>query len=67
MHQVKHILVPAGGHVELKPGGIHLMMIGLRHFLKEEDTIHLTLTFEKAGELKIVVPVRKAMDMKHGG
>lgn len=67
MNKVKHILVPAGGRVELEPKGLHLMMVGLNHVLKEGDTILLTLTFENAGEIIIEAPVRKAMDMKYGG
>jgi len=51
------LAVPAKGAVELKPGGLHLMFIGLKHPLKEGDAFMATLTFEKAGavEVKFVV------------
>lgn len=40
------IVVPANGSVELKPRGLHVMLIGLHQPLNEGDTIALTLTFE---------------------
>jgi len=53
--------VPAGGSVALKPGGYHVMLIGLKKPLKAGDTFPLTLTFEKAGNISVTVPVQ-AMD-----
>jgi copper(I)-binding protein len=58
------IAVPAGGSVELKPGGFHIMLIGLKKPLKADETISLTLDFEKAGKFHITVPVR-AMGAGH--
>ncbi|RJF90167.1 copper chaperone PCu(A)C [Oleomonas cavernae] len=51
------LVVPAKGAVELKPGAIHLMFIGLKHPLKEGEPFLATLSFEKAGtvEVKFVV------------
>lgn len=46
--------IPAGGAVELKPGGFHLMFMQLKQPLKEGDTFPVRLKFEKAGE--VVVP-----------
>jgi copper(I)-binding protein len=57
MRQVDAIEVPAGQSVELKPGGLHLMFIGLKAPLKAGDRFPLTLTFEKAGEVKVDVAV----------
>ncbi len=51
----KGIEIPAGGSVELKPGGLHIMLIGLKRPLKEGERFPLTLRFEKAGELGIEV------------
>ena len=63
MRMLKAIEIPAGGHAGLKPGGDHLMLFGLVEPLKKGDAISLTLTFEKAGEVTIEVPI---MDAKHG-
>lgn len=56
--------IPAHGKVELKPHGLHIMLMGLKHPLKEGDTFPVTLTFEKAGsvELQVVVDKVDAMD-----
>ncbi len=51
MSPVEAIDVPANGQVELKPGGYHIMLIGLKQDMKVGDKIKLTLTFEKAGNV----------------
>ena len=70
MRRVKGgIDVPAGGMALLKPGGFHIMFIGLKNALKAGDKIALTLVFEKAGEKTLdmmVVPIgKKAKMMDH--
>ena len=57
MRQVEGIELPAGQKVELKPGGLHLMFIGLKSPLKAGDKFPMTLKFEKAGEVKVQVSV----------
>jgi copper(I)-binding protein len=57
MRPVDAIDVPAGGTVELKPGGLHVMFMGLNKTLKAGDRFPLTLKFEKAGELKVEMQV----------
>ncbi len=44
--------------MELKPGGLHVMFIGLTQVLNEGATFPLTLRFEKAGEVEVDVKVR---------
>ncbi len=51
------IEVSAGGSAELKPGGMHIMLIRLAKPLETGDVIPLTLTFEKSGEMTIDVLV----------
>lgn len=51
MRAIKAIDVPAGGKVELKPGGLHLMLIKLKAPLKAGETIPVKLRFEKAGDV----------------
>jgi copper(I)-binding protein len=53
------IEIPAGGEVELKPGGYHIMLIGLKRDLNEGDRFTLVLEFEKSGRLTVEVPVRQ--------
>ena len=58
MRQVDAIEVPVGQTVELKPGGYHLMFIGLKAPLKVGERFPMTLKFEKAGEVKVEVVVQ---------
>jgi periplasmic copper chaperone A len=57
MRQIPAIEVPAGETVELKPGGRHIMFMGLTQTLKAGDSFPMTLRFEKAGEVKVDVKV----------
>lgn len=51
------IELPAGGSVVLKPGGYHVMLMGLKRPLKPGESFPLTLTLEKAGSLPVTVTV----------
>jgi copper(I)-binding protein len=57
MRQVERIELPAGKRVELKPGGLHLMFIGLKQPLAAGAKVPVTLKFEKAGEVKVEMTV----------
>jgi copper(I)-binding protein len=58
MSPVPNILVAASGKTELKPGGLHVMLIGLTRELKVGDKVQLTLNFEKAGKIPVTAEVR---------
>lgn len=49
--------VPAHGKALLARGGDHVMLMGLKHPLKQGDVVHLTLIFQNAGEVAVEVPV----------
>ena len=51
MEPVRKIAVPPAARVELKPGGYHLMLIGLKQALSPGQTVTLTLVFERAGPM----------------
>jgi copper(I)-binding protein len=57
MEHVEALDIPADGMLEMKPGGYHIMLMGLTQPLKEGDEIEITLTFEKAGEVKLKAKV----------
>ena len=59
MSPVPNIPVPAGGKAELKPGGLHVMLIGLKRELKAGDKVQLTLNFEKAGKVPVTAEVKE--------
>ena len=46
MHAVDSVALPAGQRVELKPGGFHVMLVGLAKPLAAGDRVPLTLTVE---------------------
>ncbi len=50
--------IPANGSVVLKPGSYHVMLIGLKKPLTAGEKFPLTLTFEKAGNIAVTVPVQ---------
>jgi copper(I)-binding protein len=56
--------IPAGGSVELKPGGYHVMFMGLTEPLKEGESRKAVLTFEKAGTVEVEFTIQ---DIKPGG
>ena len=58
MRQVDAIDVPANKAVVLAPGGMHIMLVGLKAPLKEGDRFPMTLKFEKAGEVVVDVVVQ---------
>jgi len=60
MRPLPGVDIKAGGQAELKPGGMHIMLIGLAAPLKEGQTFPLTLTFEKAGTVEVTFTVEKA-------
>lgn len=59
MSPVKSIEIPAGGRTELKPGGLHLMLFGLKRPLVAGDSIHVTLTLDDGSSLMVTAAVRK--------
>jgi periplasmic copper chaperone A len=60
MHEVESIAIPAGGSVALKPGGYHVMLMGLKQDLKAGDTVELQLTFKGSPEpVRVVAEVRE--------
>jgi copper(I)-binding protein len=58
--------IPAMGTLEMKPGGYHIMLMGLVAPLKRGDEIQITLTFEKAGQVTVKVPVGEVAQGTHG-
>lgn len=51
--------IPAKGQVELKPGGYHVMLIGVKQPLKPGDRFTLILEFEKSGKKTLQVEVKE--------
>jgi protein SCO1/2 len=58
MMRVRSIAVPAHGRVVLRPGGYHVMLIGLRHSLRPGTTFPLSFEFARGGWTTVEVRVR---------
>lgn len=77
MREVEHgIAVPASGSAELKPGGLHIMLMGLAAPLGEGEIFDMTLTFSDGSEDTFAVEVKgvaagaahdKSDDSSHDG
>jgi periplasmic copper chaperone A len=55
-----------GSPVEFKPGGYHIMLMGLQQQLKPGDTFPLTLTFARSAPQTVTVTVTTAGAMGPG-
>ena len=55
--------IPAGGTVELKPGGYHVMFMKISEPMKDGETRKAKLVFEKAGSVDVEFDVQ---DMRQG-
>jgi periplasmic copper chaperone A len=61
MGDVEGFVVPGLGTYALTRGAGHIMLMGLTKPLDEGDTITVTLTFERSGEVVVEVPVNPAV------
>lgn len=58
MRPVKDVPIGAGETVNLEPGGLHIMLMELKTPLKDGGTVPVTLSFKKAGEIKVDASIR---------
>ncbi len=54
------VAIPAGVTVPFKPGGYHIMLMGLKQQLEPGQHIPLKLSFAKAGEVTVEAQVEKS-------
>jgi hypothetical protein len=59
MHQLESVPLPPNSEITFKPGGLHIMLIGLKEDLKIGDEIEVTLHFKNAEEINLLVPVQE--------
>jgi copper(I)-binding protein len=64
MRRIDKIDIPTGETVTLQPGGLHVMLIGLKQPLDAGDTVDLTLVFEDGSRSTVQAPVRR-IEMQH--
>ncbi|WP_419764180.1 MAG: copper chaperone PCu(A)C [Arcobacter sp.] len=61
MYQVPKVDIPANGKTELKPGGFHVMLIGLHNPLKIGEEVTYTLEFSNGETKTITAPIKTVM------
>jgi len=59
------IEIAPGQPAVLKPGGLHIMLMGLTEPLVEGKSFPLTLNFERAGSIEIRVMIAEPRDTGH--
>jgi len=63
MREIPKIAIEPMGMAELKPGGLHVMLIGPTRVLTEGDLVDITLVMADGSETTLQAPVRKIMGM----
>ncbi|CAK0769396.1 periplasmic copper chaperone A [uncultured Gammaproteobacteria bacterium] len=68
MRKIDAVEIAPGEPSVLRPGGMHIMLIGLKGQIKQGTPVPLTLRFERGGEVTISMPVAGpgAMEPPHG-
>ena len=65
MMKIEKLVVPAKSSLELKSGGDHVMLMGLKKELKVGDEINLELSFSDGDKKSIKVPVKDLASTMH--
>lgn len=60
MRALKALEVPAGGEVRLAPGGMHIMLMGLKHPLAAGEQVHIDLEYTDGSHQQLQAEVRDA-------
>jgi copper(I)-binding protein len=57
MRHVEKLEIAPGQEASFAPGGMHVMLMGLKAPLRRGDLIRATLSFQNAGDVRVDVPV----------
>jgi len=60
MHQLASVPLLGDEEVRFEPGGLHIMLVGLKKDLKIGDEVAITLHFKNFEEINLLVPIREA-------
>lgn len=59
MVEVEQIDIPAKGETQLKPGGLHVMLLDAQRVIKEGDEVAVTLHFSDGSSNTAMMPVQR--------
>ncbi len=65
MRELRSVEIAPGAKVTFRPGDMHMMLLRLKQPLVEGQTFPLTLDFEKAGKVDVMVSVARVGAMEH--
>jgi len=60
MTMLDQLPLPSKKPIAMRPGGRHIMLMGLKQQLKEGETFPLTLQFAHAGDVTVTVTIQAA-------
>jgi periplasmic copper chaperone A len=63
MEMLDQLDIPAGTTIDILPGKMHIMLLGLKSQLKLGDHVPLELVFKKSGKISVDAVVGKIEDM----
>lgn len=58
MRPIERLSIPAGGEIVLAPGGLHIMLVGLKDHLRIGQTVPLVLLLGDGQKVGVTVSVR---------
>ena len=58
MRRIPSLIIESGKSVILKPGGLHIMFIGLKDMLKDGNDFSFDLTFENGETQSLTLPIK---------
>ena len=67
MRHLHSVEVPAQGGVSFEPGGLHVMLFGLKEPLVAGESFPLTLGFQEAGEIEVKIEITAGGMSDHSG
>lgn len=65
MRQIDQIDLPAHQQVKLQPGGLHVMLIGLKQTLEADQQVAVSLRFSDGSEQQLNLPVKNITQTMH--
>lgn len=57
MHPLESVPLGAGEQVTFEPGGLHIMLVGLKEALEVGDEIQITLHFKNHPDMQVDIPI----------
>lgn len=58
MREQKEIFVDAGSEIRFSQGGLHIMLMQLKHNVSEGDSVLVKLQFSQSGWVEVQLPVK---------